>query len=421
MANLSYPSKICRVLLFAAVAYTARAHDAGDSDLTTPTASPEELEGRIKLPGKTARFLGASVELLDSVLPGNLADKLKVTDKSNDSACYPLVGCFRPRDPLTVPLAFPDPPEKVNTSFLLYSRQNRDSPLLLDYRERARNERLNLFRHRKPLMLIAHGWHETGDHEWVQEAKNLLLDLEDCNVIVVDWRGGSQQGNYIRSAGSTALVGRQASLVLQHLLNIYSNTLSPEDVHVIGHSLGGQVAGFVGRHFRNQTGRLLGRITALDAAAPLFEDTNVFLSSRDAQFVDAIHTSSGDKVIKGEFGILTPFGHVDFYPNGGRKQPGCPPLELYCDHKLSKDFFLESMRSQRCRFVSEPCAGGLEALLADRCQLRGDRGEMGYFAARAPGRGVQTLETNSKPPYCKERLVPIDPPRDDTPRRRRIG
>lgn len=65
---------------------------------------------------------------------------------------------------------------------------------------------------------------------------------------------------------------------------------------------------------------------ALDAAAPLFEDTDVFLSRRDAQFVDAIHTSAGGKVIKGEFGVLKPFGHVDFYPNGGQKQPGCPKL-----------------------------------------------------------------------------------------------
>ncbi|XP_077505778.1 pancreatic lipase-related protein 2-like [Amblyomma americanum] len=409
------------VLLLATVTYGATVRNNDDFELTTPAEDGEGVEGRIRLPGKAMRFIGASVELLDSVLPGNLADTVKVRDKSNDSTCYPLVGCFRSRDPMTVPLSFPDSPEKVNTSLLLYSRQNRNSPLRLDWRSRERNERLNLFRERKPLKLIVHGWQETGDSEWVQEAKDSLLNLEDCNVIVVDWRGGSERGNYIRSAGNTALVGRQGSLLLQHLLTIYRQTLSTEDVHVIGHSLGGQVSGFLGRHFLNQTGVRLGRITALDAAAPLFEDTDVFLSSRDAQFVDAIHTSSGGKVIKGEFGILKPFGHVDFYPNGGQKQPGCPPLELFCDHKLSKDFFLESLRNRRCRFISEPCAGGLDALLADRCVRRGDRGEMGYFADQAPGRGLQTLETNESPPYCRERQVPRNPSRDDTPRRLNQG
>lgn len=404
------------VLLCTAVAYGASTRNAGNFNVTTPATTDGDVDGRLKLPGKATRFIGASVELLDSVLPGNLADAINVTDTSNDSVCYPLVGCFRTRDPLTVPTSFPDSPEKLNTSFLLYSRQNRNSSLRLDYRSRASIERLNLFRERKPLKLIVHGWHESGDSEWVLEAKDLLLNIEDCNVVVVDWRGGSQSSNYIRSAGNTALVGREGSLLLQQLLSVYQRTLSPDDVHVIGHSLGGQVSGFLGRHFFNQTGVLLGRITALDAAAPLFEDTDVFLSRRDAQFVDAIHTSAGGKVIKGEFGVLKPFGHVDFYPNGGQKQPGCPALELYCDHKLSKDFFLESLRSQRCRFISEPCGGGLDALLADRCTRRGDRGEMGYFADRAPGRGVQTLETNDKAPYCRERHVPRNPARDDTPR-----
>ncbi|XP_075735349.1 pancreatic lipase-related protein 2 isoform X3 [Rhipicephalus microplus] len=356
MLNLSSPESrnanmTLLVLLCTAVAYGASTRNAGNFNVTTPATTDGDVDGRLKLPGKATRFIGASVELLDSVLPGNLADAINVTDTSNDSVCYPLVGCFRTRDPLTVPTSFPDSPEKLNTSFLLYSRQNRNSSLRLDYRSRASIERLNLFRERKPLKLIVHGWHESGDSEWVLEAKDLLLNIEDCNVVVVDWRGGSQSSNYIRSAGNTALVGREGSLLLQQLLSVYQRTLSPDDVHVIGHSLGGQVSGFLGRHFFNQTGVLLGRIT-----------------------------------------------------------------ELYCDHKLSKDFFLESLRSQRCRFISEPCGGGLDALLADRCTRRGDRGEMGYFADRAPGRGVQTLETNDKAPYCRERHVPRNPARDDTPR-----
>ncbi|KAH6920851.1 hypothetical protein HPB50_028161 [Hyalomma asiaticum] len=405
------------VLLCAAVAYGATTRNASNYNVTTPSTTEGDLDGRIKLPGKAARFIGASVELLDSVLPGNLADAINVTDTSNDSACYPLVGCFRTRDPLTVPLSFPDPPETVNTSFLLYSRQNPNSPLRLDYRSRASIERLNLFRERKPLKLIVHGWHESGDSEWVLEAKDSLLKLEDCNVIVVDWRGGSQQSNYIRSAGNTALVGREGSLLLQQLLSVYRRTLSPDDVHVIGHSLGGQVSGFLGRHFLNQTGVLLGRITALDAAAPLFEDTDVFLSRRDAQFVDAIHTSAGGKVIKGEFGILKPLATSTSTQTGARSSPVVRSWSCIATTSCPRTSSWSRYVVSGCRFISEPCGGGLEALLANRCTLRGDRGEMGYFADRAPGRGVQTLQTNDAAPYCRERHVPRNPLRDDTPRR----
>lgn len=88
---------------------------------------------------------------------------------------------------------------------------------------------------------------------------------------------------------------------------------------MIGHSLGSHVAGAMGRYF----GGKLGRITALDPAGPGFtkaqSDT---VSRKDAKFIDAIHTNGR------ALGFFYPRGHVDFYPNFGRVQPGCEVLDF---------------------------------------------------------------------------------------------
>lgn len=64
----------------------------------------------------------------------------------------------------------------------------------------------------------------------------------------------------------------------------------------------------------------------LDPAEPHFSKTDalVRLDPTDAIFVDNIHTDANSFVMGG-LGMKDPVGHVDFYPNGGRDQPGCAP------------------------------------------------------------------------------------------------
>lgn len=93
-----------------------------------------------------------------------------------------------------------------------------------------------------------------------------------------------------------------------------------ENFHLIGHSLGGQIAGFVGKRVTSETNLTIGKITALDPAGPLFSD-GFRLVATDAEIVEVIHTDGGS------FGYYGESGTVDFYPNGGTPiQPGCPDL-----------------------------------------------------------------------------------------------
>ena len=62
----------------------------------------------------------------------------------------------------------------------------------------------------------------------------------------------------------------------------------------------------------------------LDPAGPYFEfkHPDARLDKTDADFVDVIHSDTKTLIIKG-FGSIQPMGDVDFYPNGGYRQPGC--------------------------------------------------------------------------------------------------
>jgi hypothetical protein len=78
----------------------------------------------------------------------------------------------------------------------------------------------------------------------------------DVNVILVNWQKAAR-GQYARAVSNAELVGR---LVGKALLSMVTLGTKPSDVHVIGFSLGAQVAGFIGETLKS-SGLKLGRIT----------------------------------------------------------------------------------------------------------------------------------------------------------------
>lgn len=165
-----------------------------------------------------------------------------------------------------------------------------------------------------PTKVFVHGWNSTGTSSWYDPLKNEYLKRSEHNIIFVDWSKANGLV-YTVVAANTKPVG---NFIGQFLLD---SGIDLGRIHIVGHSLGSHVAGFVGKYVFEKTNEKIFRITATDPASPVFEhpevDHNSRLSENDARFVDVIHTDIGGA------GFTKPIGHVDFYANGGKNQPGC--------------------------------------------------------------------------------------------------
>ena len=71
-------------------------------------------------------------------------------------------------------------------------------------------------------------------------------------------------------------------------------------------------------------------ISGLDPAKPYFDISaeELRIQSTDAEFVDIIHTNSG-QIWEAAVSFPEPLGQVDFYPCGGTHQCGCRDLCIW--------------------------------------------------------------------------------------------
>ncbi|XP_069434602.1 lipase member I isoform X1 [Ovis canadensis] len=236
---------------------------------------------------------------------------------------------------------------KMQISLMLYTRNNPTCAESLF----EKNDALNVnFNTSKKVVWLIHGYRPLGSTpSWLQNFVRILLNQDDMNIIVVDWNQGATTFLYIRAVKNTRKVAVSLSRYIQNLLK---HGASLDNFHFIGVSLGAHISGFVGKIFHGR----VGRITGLDPAGPQFsgKPSHGRLDYTDANFVDVIHTD-----ING-LGIKQPLGHIDFYPNGGKKQPGCPKsifsgLEfIKCDHQRAVYLFMAALETN-CNFISFSC------------------------------------------------------------------
>ncbi|CAG9796748.1 unnamed protein product [Diatraea saccharalis] len=231
----------------------------------------------------------------------------------------------------------------ANNQYWLYTRQNPDDYQLLVHGESS-SVINSYFQADKMTKVVVHGWNNNGaDSVYNQVMRNSLLDAEDCNVIAVDYRDiGSAL--YVVAVNGVPSVGESLGTFLDWLLKETGGDWN--NVHLLGYSLGAHVIGNAARIVDGRPARL----TGFDPAGPLWHMHPNRLDSSNAQYVEAIHTNGG------VMGILSPVGHVDFYPNGGVIQPGC--FSNNCFHDRSYQFFAASINTghlvgRKCENISE--------------------------------------------------------------------
>ncbi|CAL4069798.1 unnamed protein product [Meganyctiphanes norvegica] len=245
---------------------------------------------------------------------------------------------------------------------------------------------------------LIHGFSSSADAEWVLKGKSDLLALYDVNVIAVNWKKLALAPFYIQAVEDVYKVANLTAAFIDWC--VQETVLTTSQIEIVGHSLGAHVAGVTGKKV---TVGQLARITGTEPAGPLFHNqtSDKILQSTDAAFVDVIHTNGGD-VTQECVGLQDALGHVDFYVNGGVRQPGCLVIDSGCCHNRAHDLWVESIRAERPdnpTFTSWPC-DTWDDFVNGRCQDCGQGcADMGFHVNREL-RGTYFLRTNGKSPFA---------------------
>jgi pancreatic triacylglycerol lipase len=277
--------------------------------------------------------------------------------------------------------------------FLLRTRANRNGPAERLLFNNLASVQQSSFDRNKPLRVLIHGWQEDETSDIKIETSAELLNYNDYNVIFVDWSEGSSTINYISAANRVVPVG---VLIASYLDFLHQNGfISWNSVGLVGFSLGAHVAGHVGKNVR--AGRI-NFIIGLDPAGPLFSVGNPAgrLDAGDADYVECIHTNGPTLLIVGA-GIGAPIGHADFWPNGGRSQPGC--FWNACSHGRAVEYYVESIQNNA--FFALQCPSR-DDINASRCNITPGAwmGGDGMNFNKSL-RGSFYLDTNNASPFAR--------------------
>ncbi|KAI4468892.1 lipase [Holotrichia oblita] len=244
-----------------------------------------------------------------------------------------------------------------------------------------------------PIYFLTHGWHNNYTTDFDVMVRRAILKAIDANVFVVDWSSIAKKG-YVGSALKVQHIGQ---IVGDYIYDFIMTPYGVPTSHftLIGHSLGAHITGCIGVQIKARSGFRIPIIIALDPAGPLFS----ILLNRNridrshADFVQVIHTAGL------LLGFRSSLGHADYYPNGGRTQPGCG-FEIYghCAHKRAYEYYAESL-SESSMFQTYRCKTYWKFIF--RLCKKTHRSWMGHINVDTKARGDYYLSTNSRAPYAR--------------------
>ncbi|XP_062550558.1 lipase member I-like [Armigeres subalbatus] len=247
----------------------------------------------------------------------------------------------------------------------------------------------------KPIVFVTHGWLDNGNRVWMKEIKDDYLKYFDTNICIVDW-GNLAIIGYMIAVKNTFIVGQYLADFITYL-NKQGIPLSK--VTLVGHSLGAQISGHIGRNLGGQVSAIYG----LDPAGPLFTmpfdvGTAKRLDSSDAKYVQTIVTS------KCFTGVCAGDGHENFYPSGGWvPQPNCAlplfsnsesPELVSCSHSHSITLFRMALNPSNV-FTGKACIDYF-SYYAALCLFSAST-KMGVYSSRIGGNFY--VKTTAFSPY----------------------
>lgn len=234
-----------------------------------------------------------------------------------------------------------------------------------------------------PTIIFIHGFNNLPNEPIMKlMARNYLK--KNSNFLSYDVSSYTK-ADYFKSV---RLARPLAKILSDFIMELINEGLGQTRLHLIGFSLGAQIASFTGKYLKDNEVKL-SRITGLDPTSACFSlSQDEALNKDDAEYVDVIHTS----LIS--FSDVS-MGHADYYINGRSGiQPGCSPLDIPCNHGKSLEMYTKSIQDQ-FSFPAKKCIGQL-SFSKNTCigKITGIAGH----ASSSDSRGMYYVKTNFNSP-----------------------